>query len=238
MIRTTYGDGSVIYLPSLLPYIITGQPYMQQIQLSHVSSATMVVAPLAIVFSIRGRHHGAQVLHLLIRKAWHAGGRHGRRRSCSSDDGRSARHEPAVAGSDVVVLAVAADVRAHGLDVVVEPKRLERAGEVLGRHDAAVLRPGLLGRLAGDEADELDGAVEGEVLGARGDLDALGDHLPHEAHEVGHRQPGGGRARTASLPARRGAVSRRDLRLPGVTDALLRTWTEKNCSTQHKKKSC
>jgi hypothetical protein len=39
-----------------------------------------------------------------------------------------------------------------------------------------------------------------EVLGARGDLGALGDRLPHEAHEVSHRQPAGA---CASLPVRR-----------------------------------
>lgn len=86
-----------------------------------------------------------------------------------------------------MVLTVSADVGAHGLDVVVEPKALERAGEVFRRDDAAVLHLGVLRRLAGDEADELDGAVVGEVLGARGDLDALGNHLPHQPHEVGHR---------------------------------------------------
>lgn len=121
--------------------------------------------------------------------------------------------EPAVAGG-VDLLAVAADV-------VVEAERLERAREVLGRDGAAVLRRGPLGRFAGEEADELEGAVVREVLGARGDLGALGDHLPHEAHEVSHRQPAGA---CASLPVRRRrALCRRRGDLL-VTAALLR-WT-------------
>lgn len=81
--------------------------------------------------------------------------------------GRRAPREAAVAGGAGGLLAVAADVGAHGPDVVVEAERLERAREVLGRDGAAVLRPGQLGRLAGEEADELDGAVVREVLGAR-----------------------------------------------------------------------
>lgn len=143
------------------------------------------------------------------------------------------RRPPVAAGgvTIVVVLVVAAGVGAHGLDVVVEPERLERADEVLGRDGAAVLRLGLLARLVGDEADELDGAVVGEVLGARGDLDALGDHLTDEAHEVGHRQPCPGRARGASsLPVvrrRREAVvvSRWRGLLLAVTAALRRLRT-------------
>ena len=99
----------------------------------------------------------------------------------------------------VVLPAVAADVGAHGLDVVVEPERLERGYVVLRPDGAAVLRPGLLGRLAGDEAGELDRAVVGELLGAGGDPEALGDHLPHEPLDVGHRQRG---ACSAFLPVR------------------------------------
>jgi hypothetical protein len=44
----------------------------------------------------------------------------------------------------------------------------------------------------------------GELLGAGGDPEALGDHPPHEPLDIGHGQPGGS-----------GAL-------------LRRTWTQKN----------
>ena len=60
----------------------------------------------------------------------------------------------------------------------------------------------LTGRLAGDEAGELDRAVVGELLGAGGDPEALGDRPLY----AGHRQRG---ASGAFLPVRGSPVRRR-----------------------------
>lgn len=91
-------------------------------------------------------------------------------------------------GRELLALAVPLQVPAHGVGVVIEAEASHGMADVVAVDGLAPLPAAPLGGLAGDEADELRGALLDGLLGALGYLSLRWDGFLHDPPNVGDRQ--------------------------------------------------